>query len=96
MDDAFDRLEERVRTAAELVQRLRSEKKALEQQAAQARARVDEAEKKLGALEKERSGAAERARQWDGLEREVLSLRHERDEVRTRVARLVDLLDSLE
>jgi predicted RNase H-like nuclease (RuvC/YqgF family) len=96
MDDAFDRLEERVRAAAELVQRLRADKKLLEQQADEARARLEAAEKKLVALEKEHGGAAERARKLDGLEREVDSLRHERDEVRTRVARLVDLLDSLE
>lgn len=96
MDNAFDLLEDKVRKAAELVQRLRHEKKELEGQAAQARARLDEAEKKLHTLDKERSGAAERARELEGLQRELKALRHEREEVRARVARLVDVLEGMD
>jgi uncharacterized protein involved in exopolysaccharide biosynthesis len=78
MDDAFDRLEDKVRKAAELVTRLRADKQAAEGQAQEARARLAEAEKKLGALEKERSGSAERAKELERLGREVETLRSER------------------
>lgn len=96
MDNAFDLLEEKVRKAAELVERLRHEKKELEQQAADARARLEEAEGKLQSLDVERADVAERGRALEGAQREVKALRHEREEVRKRIARLVDLLEGLD
>ena len=96
MENAFDLLEEKVRKAAELVKRLRDEKKELEQQAARAHARLEEAEKKLGAVDHERASVAKRGRELESAQREVETLRHEREEVRTRIARLVDLLEGLD
>jgi uncharacterized protein involved in exopolysaccharide biosynthesis len=96
MENSFDLLEQRVRKAAELVRRLRKENGSLEESLATARGRVQEAEKRLSALEKERTHASKDSRDREGLESEVKTLRKQRDEVRQRIARLVEVLDSLD
>lgn len=96
MENSFDLLEQKVRKAAELVRRLRKENASLEESLATARGRVQETEKRLSALEKERTHASKDSRDREGLENEVKTLRKQRDEVRQRIAGLVEVLDSLD
>jgi predicted nucleic acid-binding Zn-ribbon protein len=95
-DDGFELLEEKVKRAAELVKALRQENKELEQQRRQAEARLKEAEKGLGALEKQKGAAAADHQRVEQLDEEVATLRHEREEVRRRIAKLVAVLDEVE
>jgi chromosome segregation ATPase len=95
MEQGFDLLEEKVRKAAELVKRLRKENKGLEDDLGRAKSRLHEAEKRLSALEKEHA-AADRGAGSEELEREVKALRHQRDEVRRRIERMVEVLESLD
>ena len=76
--DSFQKFEEKIARAIEVVKRLQSEKKALEQE-----------------LERVKSAAKERAREWDAQERDLVALRREREEVRTRVEKLLAQIDSL-
>jgi FtsZ-binding cell division protein ZapB len=82
MDTSFDRLEEKVRKAADVVKRLRKENADLLS--------------RLGAAEKKEGASAETQKQLEGLERELKALRNERTEVKERIARLVEVLDNLE
>ena len=96
MQNSFDVLEEKVRKAADLVKRLRKENKALEEDLGKARSGLQQAEKGLAALEKERESNGDRAKELEGLGREVKTLRQEREEIRDRVAKLVEVLEGLE
>lgn len=96
MQDSFELLEEKVRRAAELVKTLRQENRELEQQRKQAETRLKEAEKGLAALEKQKGAAGAEAQRAEKLDQEVSTLRHEREEIRKRIARLVEVLDELE
>lgn len=96
MQDSFELLEEKVRRAAELVRSLRQQNKDLEQQRRQAETRLKEAEKTLAALEKQKGAAAADHKRVEALDEEVGQLRHEREEIRKRIARLVEVLDELE
>lgn len=96
MQDSFELLEEKVRRAAELVKTLRQENRELEQQRKQAETRLKEAEKGLAALEKQKGAAGVEAQRAEKLDQEVSNLRHEREEIRKRIARLVEVLDELE
>jgi chromosome segregation ATPase len=46
-------------------------------------------------IEKLRIASKERARDWDAKERELVALRREREEVRERVEKLLDQINSL-
>ena len=59
-------------------------------------ARVKEAEKRLDTLEKQRGSSSDESRRREALAEEVAGLRHEREEIRKRLARLVEVLDGLE
>ena len=96
MQDSFELLEEKVRRAAELVKALRQENKDLEQQRRAAEARLKEAEKGLQALEKQKGSAAADHKRAEALDGEVATLRREREEIRKRIARMVEVLDELE
>jgi predicted nucleic acid-binding Zn-ribbon protein len=96
VQDSFELLEEKVRRAAELVKSLRQENKELEQQRRQAETRLKEAEKGLQALEKQKGAAAADHKRVEALDGEVATLRREREEIRKRIARLVEVLDELE
>jgi chromosome segregation ATPase len=96
MEDSFELLEQRVRKTAELVRRLRKDNRSLEEDLAKSRGRAQEAEKKLEALEKERSSAPDQGKQLEAAASELKLLRQEREEVRRRIARLVEVLDGLE
>lgn len=96
MENSFDRLEEKVRKAAELVKRLRKENASLEEALGGAKGRLQEAEKRLSTLEKEHTASSGRGKELEGLEREVKTLRQQRDEVRHRIEKLVDVLEGLD
>jgi len=76
--DSFQKFEQKIAHAIEVVKRLRSEKKALEQE-----------------LERLKAASRERAREGEAQERELVALRREREEVRTRVERLLEQIDAL-
>ncbi len=94
--ESFDRLEERVRKAVDVVKRLRKENADLLHRLEESRKHVADVEKRLHALEKQHGASAEMQRQVDGLEKELKALRSERAEVKERIAKLVEVLDNLE
>jgi uncharacterized protein involved in exopolysaccharide biosynthesis len=96
MDDSFKLLEEKVKKAAELVRRLRDENHGLSEELGKVRPRLQELEKSIQSLEKQRGASAEESRKLEALGSEVQRLREERVEVRQRIARLVEVLDGLE
>lgn len=95
MENSFDLLEEKVRRTVDLVKRLRKENKGLEDDLARARARLDEAEKTLHSLERERGAQSAQTGQLEALGKEVKTLRQEREDVRGRIAKLVEALEGL-
>jgi FtsZ-binding cell division protein ZapB len=95
MEEGFEMLEEKVRKAADLVKRLRKANHDLEEERTRLGSRVREAEKRLDQLEKQK-GAADGGPRRDALAEEVAALRHEREEIRRRIGRLVEVLDGLE
>jgi predicted nucleic acid-binding Zn-ribbon protein len=89
MDKTFDLLEERIRKTATVVERLRKDNATLEQELKTARRKLEEADKRP-------KGAAPDAGRVSALEGEVGQLRQEREEIRTRIGRLVEILDKIE
>jgi uncharacterized coiled-coil DUF342 family protein len=77
-NDHFQRLEEKLFKAAEVVRRTQEERRILHQE-----------------VEKLKADAKERSRHCEGLERELVALRKEREDVRTRVERLIQQIDTL-
>ncbi len=96
MENGFDLLEEKVKKAAELVRHLRQEKHDLQEELSRAKARLGEAEKRLGALEKAQGASADQIKQAEALGRELKAVKDEREEIRNRIGRLVELLEGLE
>jgi predicted nucleic acid-binding Zn-ribbon protein len=96
MESNFDLLEERVRKAAELVRKLRKDNAGLEEQLGEGKKRLQDAEKRLHALEKDHGASADLAKELEVLNREVKGLRHEREEVRSRIGKLVEVLEALD
>lgn len=96
MDASFEVLERKVRQAAELIGRLRQEKQSLENSLGDARAGLQKAQRALAAAERERESGSSEAAQLQVLEGELASLTREREEVRRRISRLVELLDGLD
>jgi len=96
MENGFDLLEEKVRKAAELVKRLRKDNSGLEEQLGEGKRRLADAEKRLSALEKDKGSSADLNKEIELLGGEVKTLRHERDEVRSRIAKLVGVLETLD
>ena len=96
MENAFDQLEERVKKAAEVVQRLRHENRTLQDELVRIRPRLQEVEKTVQAMEKGKGASAEESRRVDALGQEVKDLRAEREEIRRRIAKLVQVLDALD
>lgn len=96
MENGFDLLEEKVKKAAELVRHLRKEKHDLQEELSRAKARLGEAEKKLAALEKAQGASADQIKQAEVLGRELKAVKDERQEIRNRIGRLVELLEGLE
>ena len=106
MEDGFQVLEEKVRRTAELVTRLRGENEELKRELARLAPRLQEAEQRSAALEATLAEAEAREKPpgaqvkgaggAEALGREVEALQGEREEVRRRIARLVEVLDGLE
>ena len=96
MEKGFELLEQKVRKAAELVKRLQGENKALLTQLAEAQSRLKQAARDLEAADTRREPSAEEAKKLDALHRELQDLRGEREEIKKRVARLVEVLDTLD
>ena len=96
MENAFDQLEEKVRKAAEVVRRLRQENKTLQDELGRIRPRLQEVEKTVQAMEKGKGASAEDTRRSEALGQEVQDLRAEREEIRRRIAKLVQVLDGLD
>jgi predicted nucleic acid-binding Zn-ribbon protein len=96
MENGFDLLEDKVKKAAELVKKLRRENSGLEEQLAEGKKRLADAEKRLTSIEKDKGASADLTKEVELLGREVKTLRDERTEVRNRIAKLVEVLESLE
>ena len=96
MENAFDQLEDRVKKAAEVVRRLRHENQTLQDELGRVRPRLQEVEKTVQAMEKGKGASTEEARRLDALGQEVKELSAERDEIRRRIAKLVQVLDALD
>jgi len=96
VEEGFAMLEDKVRKAADLVKRLRKANHELEEERGRLGARLKEAEKRLDTLERQRGHSAEETRRREAADEELAGLRHEREEIRRRVARLVEVLDGLE
>jgi hypothetical protein len=94
METGFDQLEEKVRKAADVVRRLRTENKSLQEELGRAKARVQDAEKAAG--EKPKGPSPEDARRLESMGKEIEGLRAEREEVRRRIGKLVQVLDALD
>jgi chromosome segregation ATPase len=96
MENSFDLLEEKVRRTVDMVKRLRKENKGLDEDLARGRARLDQAEKALQSLERERGVQSAQSGQLESLAKEIKVLRQEREDVRGRIAKLVEALDGLD
>jgi chromosome segregation ATPase len=94
--DGFELLEEKVKKAAELVKKLRRENKTLEDDLTKARWKLQEAEKRLDAVEAEVKAQSGKGGDVLGLTAELQALKDEREEVKKRIAKLVDVLDGLD
>jgi chromosome segregation ATPase len=93
VEDSFKLLEGRIRRAAERLRQLQSEADGLRAEAQEARARAAAAEEKLAAFD---GAGAEPSSKAEALARELKVLRRDRDEIRDRIERLVELLDNVE
>lgn len=91
--DEFSALEERILRAVNLVKREKLARTAAEERASAAEERASAAEERASAAESKLADQAESAGQ---LNREIESLRAEREAVRQRVEKLVTQLDALE
>lgn len=100
MENAFDQLEDRVKKAAEALKGLRHDNKTLQDELARARRQLQEAEKKSAAVEKdaekEKGPSPEEGRRLEALGSEVKEMRAEREEIRRRIAKMVQVLDTLD
>lgn len=96
MENNFDLLEEKVKKAADLVRKLRKENGTLEQEVGRIKGELKEAERQLHTLQKEKGGAAQANAKLDALSKEVDDYKREREEVRNRIGKLVEVLESLE
>jgi predicted RNase H-like nuclease (RuvC/YqgF family) len=96
MQDSFELLEGRIRKAADLVQRLRTENGRLGEELEKSRKKAAEAEKRAQASDKPGPADPQLAKRAEALDQEVAVLRHEREEIRRRIEKLVAVLDELE
>ncbi|HSD28178.1 MAG TPA: hypothetical protein VLL75_12815 [Vicinamibacteria bacterium] len=95
VEDSFKLLEDRVHRAAERLKELSAEGQSLRGELAQARARAEKAERALAEAQGRQGRQAEEAKRTESLAAEVKTLRHEREEIRVRVEKLVSLLETL-
>jgi chromosome segregation ATPase len=96
MEDSFKLLESRIHRAAERLKELQAQSETLRGELQQARARATAAEARLEEQGGDGEGRADLEKKVDALGREVKGLRREREELRVRIERLVELLDAVE
>jgi chromosome segregation ATPase len=96
VEKGFELLEQKVRKAADLVKRLQAENKAFGAQLADAQSRLKQAAREVEAAEKRREASPEETKKLEALNHELQDLRGEREEIKKRVARLVEVLDTLD
>jgi chromosome segregation ATPase len=97
LDNAFDLLEQRVRRAAETLRRLQAENADLKKQLGRAQGALQQAEKALSAAEKQAAAPNPADTQkLDAIQKEVVALRKDKDEIRDRLGRLVEVLEGLD
>jgi chromosome segregation ATPase len=94
METGFDQLEEKVKKAADVVRRLRGENKSLQEELGRAKSRLQDVEK--AAADKPKGPSPEEARRLESMGKEIEGLRAEREEVRRRIGKLVQVLDALD
>ena len=87
--EPLERLEEKVRKLVALVEQLRGDKTHLVDENTRLQVQLESQQGKLEALQV-------RASEADAASTELTALRQERDEVRTRVADLLDQIEALE
>ena len=93
MDDGFELLEEKVRKAADTVKRLREEKLALERERNELQHRLEQTGK--GAPAKAGGSPAD-ARRLESLAQELKLMQQEREQIKKRIASLLEVLEGLE
>jgi FtsZ-binding cell division protein ZapB len=93
MDDPFELLEEKVRKAAETVRRLRDEKQALETERDELQQRLA---RRLPAEPAPGGASAVSAARIESLADQVKQLQHEREQIRRRIASILEVLEGLE
>ena len=96
MENGFEQLEAKVKKAADLVRKLRQQNHDLEQELQRVRPRLDEAERSLAGFQKDKGASAEQAKKLEALGRQLESLQGERDEIKKRIGKLVEVLDGLD
>ncbi len=96
MEDSFKLLEERVKKAVARLRELRSENEVLRGELKAAAARAGEAEQKLRAAAEQTSGEAEASARLEAAEREARDLRERQEQLRERMAVLLETLEKLD
>jgi len=93
VEDSFKLLEERVRRAAERLKELQSENESLRKDLGESDARAEKAEKKLEEVAEAEVSRESASKKAETLARELKGLRKEREEIRTRLGRLLENLE---
>jgi len=94
VENAFDLLEERVRRAAEALRRFQADNAELKKQLVRAQGALQHSERALEEAQRAKASSADKGQ--GEANRELVTLRREREELRARLARLVEVLDGLE
>ena len=95
MEDSFKLLEERIHKAAQRLKDLSAEAQALRGEVGQAKARAEKAEKALADAVARQGRGDEEAQKAEAVARELATLKRERAEIRSRIEKLVGVLESL-
>jgi predicted RNase H-like nuclease (RuvC/YqgF family) len=96
VENSFKLLEDRIQRAAGRLKELQSENESLKADLGEAQGRADSAERELEKLAGEQGQGGAASKKTESLSREVKALKKERQEVRARIQRLVDLLETLD
>jgi chromosome segregation ATPase len=96
VDKGFDLLEQRIKKTVELVRRLQAENKSLSAQLGESQARLKQAARDHEAADKQKGPSPEEQKKIEALTRELQDLRGEREEFKSRLARVVQALDVLD
>ena len=96
MEDSFKLLEDKIERAAQRLTEFRSETASLRDALAEAQSRAKKAEKQLKAAPGPREGGGDGSKKIESLSREVEALQGEREEIRSRLGRLIELLEGLD